>query len=87
MVTFVQGGPALHIFPGNRAPAWLGTLGGGYRITLTEDCALDLLAGFKFLYAHPLIPNPEGSGYVPRRNIRSNHAAYCALDLTIAVSF
>ena len=87
MVTFVQGGPAMHIFPGDRQLAWLGSLGGGYRITLTDDCALDLTAGFKFVYAHPLIPNPEGAGYVPRRNIRSNNAAYCALDLTVAVSF
>ena len=84
---FVQGGPAIHIFPRNGSLAWLGSLGGGYRLTLTSDCNLDLIAGVKLLYDHPLIPNPEGPGYVPGRNIRSNSAIYCALDLTIAVNF
>ena len=84
---FLQAGPALHGFPEGRKVAWLGSLGGGYRIRLSDDCFLDLLGGLKLLYDHPLIPNPEGPGHVPARNIRKNNAGYCALDLTISVSF
>ncbi|MCR4824023.1 MAG: hypothetical protein K5849_01570 [Bacteroidales bacterium] len=87
MFAFAQAGPGLHIFPGEREAAWLASLGAGYRITLSLDCNLDLLLGIKYLYDHPLIPNPEGPGYVPRRNIRKNNAGYCALDLTLAVNF
>lgn len=84
---FAQAGPALHGFPEGRKVAWLGSLGGGYRFRLSDDCFLDLLGGIKILYDHPLIPNPEGPGHVPARNIRKNDAGYCALDLTISVSF
>lgn len=83
----LQGGPALHLHPVWRQPAWTGSVGGGYRICLSDELNLDLTAGIKYLYDHPLIPNPEGPGNVPERNIRKNDAGYCALDLTIALSF
>ena len=41
----------------------------------------------KYLHDHPSIPNPEGPGNVPEHNIRMNNAGYCALDISIAVSF
>ena len=84
---FIQGGPAVHGLASGRQLAWLGALGGGYRFRLSDDCCLDLLGALKFTYDHPLLPNPEGPGHVSERNIRRNDAVYCALDLTIAVSF
>lgn len=83
----VQGGPAMHLHPVWRKPAWMGAAGAGYRICLSDELNLDLLAGIKYLYDHPVIPNPEGPGNVPERNIRKNDAGYCALDLTVAISF
>ncbi len=85
--TYVQGGPAWHTLTGGYQLGWLATLGGGYRITLSADCNLDLLVGVKYLWDHPRIPNPDGPGYTPAHNIRRNDAGYCALDLTIAVNF
>ena len=84
---FAQGGAAWHEHDVLGGQAWLGSGGGGYRICLGAGCTLDLLVGLKYLYDHPAIPNPEGPGNVPGPNIRRNDARYCALDLSIAVSF
>ena len=87
LFTFAQGGPAWHTIAGGYNLGWLAGLGGGYRLTLSEDCNLDLMMGVKYLWDHPRIPNPERAGYVPAHNIRRNDAGYCALDLTIAINF
>lgn len=85
---FAQGGPAWH--PKSSAgegTAILTSAGAGYRLRLSTDCCLDLLVGIKYLADHPAIPNPDGPGKVPGRNIRKNYAGYCALDFSIAISF
>ena len=82
-----QGGAAWHVHNTEGRTAWLATIGGGYRFRLSYDTHLDLLFGIKYLHDHPSIPNPEGPGNVPERNIRMNNAGYCALDISIAVSF
>jgi len=87
LFTYAQGGPAWHTITGGYTLAWLGGLGGGYRIPLSEACNLDLLAGVKFLWDHPRIPNPDGPGYTPAHNIRRNDAGYCTLDVTVAINF
>ena len=87
LFAYVQGGAAWHVHATEGRTAWLGTLGGGYRIRLSYDAHLDLLVGIKYLHDHPSIPNPESPGNVPERNIRMNNAGYCALDISIAVSF
>ena len=84
---YLQGGPAWHTLSGGYNLGWMGVLGSGWRFPLSADCNLDLLVGFKCLWDHPLIPNPDGPGYTPAHNIRRNDAGYCALDLTIAVNF
>lgn len=84
---FVQGGPLWHIRGEGRPAAWMETLGGGYRIALDGDFRLDFALGVKFFQDHPLIPNPEAPGNVPTHNILKNNAGYCALDLTVALSF
>ena len=87
LVAFAQGGTAWHEHENYGRQAWLASAGGGYRIRLGGSCCLDLLLGFKYVYDHPSIPNPEGPGNVPEHNIRGNHARHCALDLSIAISF
>lgn len=87
LFAYAQGGVAWHVHSTEGQMAWLGTLGAGYRIRLSYDAQLDLLLGIKYLHDHPAIPNPEGPGNVPERNIRMNNAGYCALDISIAVSF
>lgn len=87
LFAFAQGGVAWHTHAAAGQPAMLGSLGGGYRLHLSEDCNLDLLVGFKYLRDHPSIPNPEGPGNVPAHNIRKNVAGYCALDISLALSF
>ena len=87
LFAYAQGGVAWHVHSTEGRMAWLGTLGGGYRFRLSYDTHLDLLIGIKYLHDHPSIPNPEGPGNVPERNIRMNYAGYCALDISIAVSF
>ena len=84
---FMQGGPAWHERDVFGSQAWLGSGGGGYRIHLAYRCNLDLLVGVKYLHDHPSIPNPEGPGNVPEHNIRRNDAGYCALDVSVAISF
>ncbi|MBR5723739.1 MAG: hypothetical protein IKX62_00010 [Bacteroidales bacterium] len=84
---FAQGGPAWHEREVFGAQAWLCSGGGGYRLHLAYRCNLDLLIGVKYLHDHPSIPNPEGPGNVPEYNIRRNDAGYCALDVSVAVSF
>lgn len=87
LFAYAQGGAAWHVHSTEGRTAWLATLGGGYRFRLSYDTHLDLLFGIKYLHDHPSIPNPEGPGNVPERNIRMNNAGYCALDISIAVSF
>ena len=87
LFAYAQGGAAWHVHNTEGRTAWLATIGGGYRFRLSYDTHLDLLFGIKYLHDHPSIPNPEGPGNVPERNIRMNNAGYCALDISIAVSF
>lgn len=87
LFAYAQGGVAWHVHSTEGRMAWLAILGGGYRIRLSYDTHLDLLFGIKYLHDHPSIPNPEGPGNVPERNIRMNNAGYCALDISLAVSF
>ena len=84
---YAQGGTAWHVHSTQGRMAWLATLGGGYRLRLSTDARLDLLVGLKYLHDHPSIPNPEGPGNVPEHNIRKNNAGYCALDISLAISF
>ena len=87
LFAYAQGGAAWHVHSTEGRTAWLATLGGGYRFRLSYDTHLDLLVGIKYLHDHPSIPNPEGPGNIPERNIRMNNAGYCALDISLAVSF
>ena len=84
---FWQGGPAIHLHNQEMRPAWLFATGIGFRKRLNADCNLDISLGMKYLYDHPLLPNPEGPGYVPMHNIRKNNAGYYALDLSVGFNF
>ena len=87
--TLLQGGAACHTpaSGGFSKMAWLASAGEGYRIPLGAGLDLDLTVNFRFLSDHPLIPNPEGPGNVPERNIRKNLAEYCALDFSVGICF
>ena len=87
--TLLQGGAACHTpaSGGLARMAWLVSAGEGYRIPLGAGLDLDLTVNFRFVSDHPQIPNPEGPGNVPERNIRKNLAEYCALDFSIGVCF
>ena len=84
---YLQGGPAFRIRPQAMRQAWLFVSGMGYRLRLHTECNLDLSLGLKYLYDHPLLPNPEGPGYVPAHNIRKNNAGSFALDLSMGFNF
>ena len=84
---FIQGGPAFHVRMQEMRPAWLFASGFGYRLRLNYDCNLDFSLGVKYLNDHPLLPNPEGPGYVPMHHIRKNNAGYYALDLSVGFNF
>lgn len=84
---YLQGGPAFHLRPQEMRPAWLFASGMGYRLRLNAECNLDFSLGLKYLYDHPLLPNPEGPGYVPAHNIRKNNAGSFALDLSMGFNF
>jgi hypothetical protein len=87
LFAYAQGGVAWHIHSTAGSMAALAAIGGGYRFRLSFYTNLDLLFGVKYLRDHPSIPNPEGPGNVPEHNIRMNKAGYCALDVSIAISF
>ena len=80
---YLQGGPAFHLRPQEMRQAWLFVSGMGYRLRLNAECNLDFSLGLKYLYDHPLLPDPEGPGYVPAQNIRKNNAGSFALDLSM----
>ena len=84
---YLQGGPAFHIRLQETHTAWMFVSGFGYRLRLNADCSLDLGVGLKYLQDHPVLPNPEGPGYVPAHHIRKNNAGYYALDLTLGFNF
>ncbi len=84
---YLQGGPAFHLRPLQMRPAWLFASGLGYRLRLNMDCNLDFCLGLKCLYDHPMLPNPEGPGYVPAHNIRKNNAGTLALDFSMGFNF
>ena len=84
---YYQGGPAFHLHLQETRPAWLFATGVGLRRRLNSDCNLDISLGLKYLNDHPLLPNPEGPGYVPAYNIRKNDAGYYALDLSLGFNF
>lgn len=84
---FASGGTAWHIHTTAGQMALLATAGCGYRFRLCDDCALDLLVGLKYLRDHPALSDPERAGNVPEHNIRKNVAGYCALDISVAISF
>ena len=84
---YLQGGPAFRIRPQEMRQAWLFVSGMGYHLRLNTECNLDLSLGLKYLYDHPLLPNPEGPGYVPAHNIRKNNAGSFALDLSMGFNF
>jgi len=83
--TYAQAGAAWHIHPMDGRTALLGALGGGYRVHLSTDCDLDLLVGLKYLHDHPALV--EDGFNIPGHSIRKNIAGYCALDISIAISF
>ena len=84
---FCQGGPAIHLHNQEMRPAWLFATGYGFRMRLNSDCNLDVSLGMKYLNDHPLLPNPEGPGYVPMHNIRKNNAGYYVMDLSVGFNF
>jgi len=85
LFTYAQAGAAWHIHPMDGRTALLGAAGGGYRLHLSHGCDLDLLLGLKYLHDHPALVD-EGFS-IPGHNIRKNIAGYCALDISIAISF
>ena len=84
---YLQGGPAFRIRPQEMRQAWLFVSGMGYRLRLNTECNLDISLGLKYLYDHPMLPNPDGPGYVPTHNIRKNDAGSFALDLSMGFNF
>lgn len=84
-----QGGLAWHTpaSGGFAKMAWTASGGAGYRIYLGSGLDLDFLVSARYLRDHPHIPNPEGPGNVPERNIRKNLAEYLSLDFSVAICF
>lgn len=84
---YMQGGPAFHLHLQETRMAWMLSTGIGLRQRLNTDCNLDLCFGLKYLNDHPLLPNPEGPGYVPSHLIRKNDAGYFALEVSLGFNF
>ena len=84
---YAQAGAAWHFYSMAGQTALLGAGGAGYRFRLSDDCSIDLLVGLKYLRDHPKLIDPDRGINVPEHNIRKNVAGYCALDISIAVSF
>ena len=61
-------------------------LGGGYRLRLSSTWDIDFIATFRLCDDHPPIRDPESGEYVNGSNIRKNVAAYCSLELGIAIT-
>jgi len=86
--TFAEGGIGI-CPPGHssRSNAALFGLGEAYRMTLGGSWSLDFALKLTCAADAPPIANPEGAGYVPKQNIRSNRAEYFALGFSVALSF
>lgn len=62
-------------------------LGQGYRITLFDGFWLDFLLSARASFAHPPIPNPEGSVYDSQSLILLNNAEFYSICFSIRLSF
>lgn len=84
---FAQGGPAFHFRNQSTRQPWLVSAGAGWRSCLSYDGRIDLLVSVRYLIDHPMIPDPEGPGYVAPQRILKNNANCFALDISMAISF
>lgn len=86
--SFIQGGAGLRMPFGNSGKmSVLGAIGQGYRIPLAAGINLDLKMSLQFTFDTPPIPDPDGPGNVPERNIRKNNARYYALNISLGINF
>lgn len=60
-------------------------LGAGYRTILARSCRVDFRLSLRSAFTSPLLPNPDGSGYVTEANIRANSAEFYSLCFSVAI--
>lgn len=85
MLCFLEGGTGIH--PNDKFFSSIGRLGAGYRLSLSQNGSLDLLASIKFTTDRPEIANIHTGYPVPEHYIRYSFAGYGAVTLGIALNF
>lgn len=84
---FVEGGRCYaQSFAGKHI--WMGKLGGGYRIMLDRDFALDLSLSLQAVTDHPVgVYDHNRDEIVPDENLRRSDSRYHSLNLSVALCF
>lgn len=82
--SYIDGGSGICLKKDPQAIA-VGKIGGGYRIALSKETSLDLVAAYRISLTHPSVIY---EGYeVPSAKINRNNAYVSALSLGISISF
>lgn len=64
----------------------LGSVGAGYRKSISRNLSLDISANFRASLDHPMVVNPDG-GYISAENTRKSNSWYYAPGFTVSLNF
>lgn len=82
--SYIDGGSGICLKKNPQAIA-VGKIGGGYRVALSKETSLDLIAAYRISFTHPSV---IFDGYeIPAEKINRNNAYVGALSLGISISF
>ncbi|MCQ2182130.1 MAG: hypothetical protein MJY89_01830 [Bacteroidales bacterium] len=87
---FLDGGSGFHILREGepaRRPIAMTDAGMGYRFVLSSRTNVEFLFNVKGTFDTLSVADPNGSGYIPDKNIRKNEAFYLTLNLGVGINF
>lgn len=84
IVAFLDGGASFSTI-NEGVKGLLASCGAGYRIHLIGGAGLSFLLNLRFATDSPGIISPDGSGFVPKKDIRGNLAGYYSAGITISI--
>jgi len=86
--TFIEAGPDIPVINKSSGKVCAtGSVGGGYRLALTQKTSIDFNAGFRISYDRPGIWDEYNYVWVPEKDIMRNNALYFGLTLGIGLNF
>lgn len=66
---------------------YIGRLGPGYHIHLSQNTALNFNINARLSYSHPEVINPDGGGFVSKENIRNTASVCASIGVSLSLDF